>query len=462
MFLTLLRKEILGHILSLRFGVTFALFLVLVFASMYVAVNKHRNDVDSYADRVRANEEALEQVLAEDRSWDRYRRLFYDEGKNDAVRGSPYAWLGEGLQGALPATVNTKGYGRTENFEAALVRSPLLELLRTLDFVYVVNVMLSLLAILFMFDAVCGEKEDGTLRLMLSNAVPRHDVLLGKWIGGYLVLQLPFLVAVGGGLLYAYTQGVFQPDRESLLRVGLLMGVAALYIAAFFNLSLFVSATTQRASTSLLVCLFLWVVFVLVVPNLAPVTAKILEPTPTPQSIQAEKEAVDNEIELKKDRVTQISGDLQYGEAVEEEMEELDREGAQRKRKWDQYYLQRRAKQTDLAATLGRLTPSACWVYAATSITNTGLESYEAFEKARRQLAEAFDQKREEIGRLMRRSRGSEWPDVTAQNLPSFHMRYPTLQGSLQHALNDILILVIVNVLFFMLAFVFFLRYDVR
>ena len=42
-----------------------------------------------------------------------------------------------------------------------------------------------LLAIVFGYDAICGEKERGTLRLMLSCSVPRDTVLLAKWIGGF-------------------------------------------------------------------------------------------------------------------------------------------------------------------------------------------------------------------------------------------------------------------------------------
>ena len=43
---------------------------------------------------------------------------------------------------------------------------------------------------------MCGEKESGLLRLVLSNAAPRHQVLLSKWFGGYVTLIMPFLLAV--------------------------------------------------------------------------------------------------------------------------------------------------------------------------------------------------------------------------------------------------------------------------
>jgi ABC-type transport system involved in multi-copper enzyme maturation permease subunit len=151
----------------------------------------------------------------------------------------------------------------------------------------VVSAILSLLAILFMFDSICGEKESGTLRLVLSNAVPRYLVLLSKCVAGYVVLMVPFLIAVAGGLGYAWVRGVFEPDAANLGRVGAMIMVAALYIAVFFNISLFVSTTTFRPTTSLLVCLLVWVACIMVVPNLGPVTARIIKPAPSHKSVEA-------------------------------------------------------------------------------------------------------------------------------------------------------------------------------
>jgi ABC-type transport system involved in multi-copper enzyme maturation permease subunit len=63
---------------------------------------------------------------------------------------------------------------------------------------------------MFVFDAICGEKERGTLKVLLSNSVPRDLVLLGKWIGGYISLAIPFLIALLGGIAYVYITGALQ------------------------------------------------------------------------------------------------------------------------------------------------------------------------------------------------------------------------------------------------------------
>ena len=52
-----------------------------------------------------------------------------------------------------------------------------------IDWAFLIVVVLSFAAILFTFDAISGERARGTLRLVLSNSVPRNVVLAGKFLG---------------------------------------------------------------------------------------------------------------------------------------------------------------------------------------------------------------------------------------------------------------------------------------
>jgi ABC-type transport system involved in multi-copper enzyme maturation permease subunit len=457
----LIRREILAHVLSLRFAVTFALFIVLIFASIFVTVSAHRQDREEFEARGRANRDHLTDILGEkdeERLWD---RLFWDEGVDHAVPPVPLAWLGQGLSLAWPATLNTTSDG-ARSVDPGLTRNPLLGLLRVPDFVYIVNAVLSLLAILFMFDAVCGEKESGTLRLVLSNAVPRHEILLSKWIAGYAVLMIPFTIAVAGGLGYAWVRGAWEPTADVLARVLALVAVAAFYVAAFFNISLFVSTTAFRPATALLVCLLVWVASIIVLPNLGPVTARILRPTPSRKSIDTAKRVVDQEIDLKIQRLTLTSGELSYGSSVSRSKEKLDQERGERKRELDAYYQARLDEQLDLARTLGRLSPAACWTYAAVALTGTGPAAYDRFRRARETLSTQFTTYVDDMVRKADRTQWRERPKVVPEEIPTLHLSFPSTAEAFGSALDDLLILLIVGVAFFMLAFVFFLRYDAR
>ncbi|MBN1258003.1 MAG: ABC transporter permease subunit [Planctomycetes bacterium] len=465
MLLNLIRKEIVSHVLSLRFGVTFILSLLLIFASIFITVNKYKLKKEDYDKNVQLKQAQIDQILAEQNP-DSQAYLFFNYfGTTDAVPNSPYSWLGLGYQGEYPDMIKTLSGMRSEDINRNVNQTPFLSLMQTPDFFYVVNIMLSLLAIFFMFDSICGEKESGTLRLILSNPVPRHDVLLSKWIGGFIVLSLPFLISIAGGLVYATYMHVITWDLESIQRLAMLLLAAGLYISVFFNLSLFISTTTHRSATSLLICLLLWVLCIIVVPSLAPVTGQVLARVPPKKMIDEAKEAVDNEVRTKKWRIDRIYGKLAYGSDAELEKEQLEQDGNHQKQRLDKLYSSKLERQRMMINTISRLSPSACWVYAATTLTNSGYASYNNFQIARDRLAGQFDdyfKEYQQSRRGQRRSNPGEAFMLSEDKIPALKVMQPGLNQSVNDALNDMLILTILNVIFFMLAFTFFLRYDVR
>ena len=68
--------------------------------------------------------------------------------------------------------------------------NPVFSIYGALDLTFIVKIILSLFAILFTYDAIVGEKEKGTLKLTLSNNVPRDLLILGKVIGGFISLLI--------------------------------------------------------------------------------------------------------------------------------------------------------------------------------------------------------------------------------------------------------------------------------
>ena len=104
MLLRIIQKEIVAHVLSLRFAVTFVLFMVLVFASVYVSVNSYLQQSRDHDLRVRDVRKKLDKVLADGDT----HRFFWWEGKTDVVPIPPLVWVGQGVQSAMPLAVVTK------------------------------------------------------------------------------------------------------------------------------------------------------------------------------------------------------------------------------------------------------------------------------------------------------------------------------------------------------------------
>ena len=92
----------------------------------------------------------------------------------------------------------------------------------------------------------------------------------------------------------------------------------------------------------------------------------------------------------------------------------------------------------------------------------------EAFQQARERFQQSHEQYHSELYRSdkidWKRGKGPQIKDpewFNPEDLPRFHMVEESLGDSFNAASFDLLLLIVFNVLFFMLAFVFFLRYDV-
>ena len=206
------------------------------------------------------------------------------------LKPTPLSVFGTGLESALPSYLGMTRNG-IQRGEAALSTAPIAFLLGHLDFVFVVSTVFSLLALLFTFDAVAGEKEAGTLRITLANALPRDIFLWSKLIGGYLVFIVPFLVSLIIGLLVLVWQGFPLAESDILPRVLCLMGISLLYIGVYFAIGAVISIYFDSSKTALIVAFTIWVFAVLILPRVGFLAAQIVAPTSTAGSVYKEKAA---------------------------------------------------------------------------------------------------------------------------------------------------------------------------
>ena len=108
----------------------------------------------------------------------------------------------------------------------------ILAVFRDLDLTFVLQVVVTLYALLLTHDAVSGERESGVLRLLLAHPVPRWKVLTAKATGNLLGLGLPLLVPLLGGWLVLLVLGVPLTGAAAVRLLLLLL--AGLLLFAFF------------------------------------------------------------------------------------------------------------------------------------------------------------------------------------------------------------------------------------
>lgn len=145
----------------------------------------------------------------------------------------------------------------------------------------VLQTLLPLLIILLAFPAFAGERDQGTLRQVLSLGVRPRDLALGKAAGVVAALGLLLIPATAAGVLALATATGVGPLASELPRMALMGLGYLLYYAAFIGLAIAVSAWAGSARTALLVLLAAWIANSLIVPRLAVDVAKRLHPTPS-------------------------------------------------------------------------------------------------------------------------------------------------------------------------------------
>lgn len=167
--------------------------------------------------------------------------------------------------------------------------NPLPILFPPLDFLFIVTIIMSLLALLFSYDAIAGERQNGTLRLVISNSISRTKVLFGKFIGGSASLLIPFILALLVGILYVSINPVVQWDGSAWAELVLLTATSIIFITLFYLLGLMVSTFSKSSAISILNCLFLWVLLILVIPNICPYISAQFCRIPSIKEIQRRK-----------------------------------------------------------------------------------------------------------------------------------------------------------------------------
>ena len=132
--------------------------------------------------------------------------------------------FGAGLNAVLSDT-------RAHTGMTLLERRVMLNVL-TLAGLYAVNFLLVMTAVLLPVDTLSGEIASGVIQTVASKPIRRSEVVIGKWLGFWLVMAAYFTLLAGGVLLLARLIGHFTPPRIGLgLPLMLLEGTVLLTVS---------------------------------------------------------------------------------------------------------------------------------------------------------------------------------------------------------------------------------------
>lgn len=143
-------------------------------------------------------------------------------------------------------------------------------------FVVFVGFLAPLLGIMFGFDAISGERSQGTLPRLLSQPIHRDEIIVGKFVAGLTVIGLMltaltlFVTGIG-----AVRLGL-APTPAEVARVLVWLLATIAYVGVWLGLAMLASVTIRRAATSALVGVSIWLVLVLFGPLLFQTAASLI------------------------------------------------------------------------------------------------------------------------------------------------------------------------------------------
>jgi ABC-2 type transport system permease protein len=146
------------------------------------------------------------------------------------------------------------------------------------SFVALVGFLAPLLGIAFGFDAINGERAQGTLPRLLSQPIHRDDVINGKFAAGLamiaVALTATMLLVAGIGLLRL---GIV-PSLGEVARLAVWLALTIVYVGLWLAFATLVSVLTRRAATSALVAIGVWLALSLFGVLVARLVAGFLDP----------------------------------------------------------------------------------------------------------------------------------------------------------------------------------------
>ena len=462
------KRELYDNLNSLRFALATVLLFGLMLTNAVVhlrehpvRVQKYHNAVTESLNRLRSRTNLYD--IAQQGPGSLYKKPsslhFCADGGNpflsDVVNGGFYAWATDGLAGFwqlnyIPATPNSK------NIRPDTIK---------IDWGFVIGYVLSLIAILFTFDSISGERERGTLRLMLANSVPRHTILIGKFLGALMSISIPFVLAVLTNLLVISTSSDVQLGTDAWSRLGIIFFIAILYLCLFLALGLLVSARVRQSAASLVILLLTWVTFVVFMPNtLASIASGFSTPMTSDEFLERRQQL---NIELRDEYDARLQDTREFPtKRIQLGGEYVTNDAAQRER-LSQELLDQQHAQIQLARSVTRISPVVLVQHLLEVFAGTGFERHQQFVENVQRYAREYrgfvvDMERSDPDSLhiLGMHEGMSKKPISPESIPTFEDTL-SLSRDFNAAAIDLLLLALFFAVLLSSAYMVFVRVEV-
>ena len=468
------KREIYDNLNSLRFALTTVLLLSLMLTNAVVYLREHPKRIQEYRDGVAEYQNRLATHAA-----DSLYKLAEQGPGNLYKQPSPLHFCAEGGEVFLSAyaqgSYHRWGAGTLESFWILAYPSvnPNLYNIRPnvtkVDWNFIIGYVLSLVALLFTFDAISIERERGTLRLMLANSISRHTVLIGKFLGALISICIPFTLAVLMNLLVISTSRDIHLNIEAWERLGIIYSIALLYTCLFLGLGLLMSARVQRSAVSLVVLLFLWTTLVVFMPStLASIVNGLSSSPMSYDEFRKRSSQLEDELDELWDKYY-----AHWDDTPEDLREQIRRGGeivtrdAKQQEQLHEDQLNQQISQMNRARAITRISPVSIFRHLLESFAGTGFERHLQFLENVKSYARQFrifiadtDKADPESLHIFGVREGMSQKPVRPEAIPQFQDTL-SLSRDFNVAATDLLLLTLFCIVLLSGAYLAFVRVEV-
>lgn len=190
----------------------------------------------------------------------------------------PLAVVSVGQRDVLPAVVSLTVRARVGESSRGAHGSPSARAAGPFDLAFVLVLLLPLVVIALSYDLISGERERGTLALVLSQPVSLATFAFGKTLqrAALVVIVVIALASIAPIVAGARPWSADGPARTAIY-LALLVG----YVAFWFAVALAVNAYGRSSAGNALTLVGTWLALVVVVPGLSTVALDAVYPPPS-------------------------------------------------------------------------------------------------------------------------------------------------------------------------------------
>lgn len=279
----IIEKELKQILSSKKFIVSFIALSVLIILSVSIGISDYKIAYKDYTSGVNLTNQTMESS----RSWKRFSTKAYREP-------SPLQILNTGINNDAGRYSIISKENNIKLIHSNYSDNPLHAIFRFADFSTIIMIVFALFAIIFAYNSISGEKEEGTLRLVFSNSVLRKEFILGKIIGSILALVVPVLIPIGISFLLIYLN--ISLRFQDILMLLLIIAVSLLYFIFWITFSVFISSLTKRSSIAFLVLLASWVIFLFIIPRIGIAISSQIVKIPSQGEIESIMDKYNDEL----------------------------------------------------------------------------------------------------------------------------------------------------------------------